>query len=587
VKLLDLAADAPTVGRRDTPNGETMPTPQVLRCVLVALAAVAATGAGELDLHYLVVREKADGTAVPVFHLVSPAPGADAIRLGALGTTRPERLTLRSSAGDLLTTTTSRPVPLLRGEFHAGSTHGSRDRRGIDGHVVPRPGPAWTVRAVAPADAWLVTEGPRHTEIRLDPASDARDAVLAKILTSSGDGPASNRVDLVILGDGYTADEEADFLADAAELERSFFDVTPYREYANLFNVTSLFVASPESGADHPPYRAGCAAADITCCGDADARSDTLAGTFVETAFDARYCTQGIHRLLTVDEAEVLAAAARVPDWDAILVVVNDDTYGGSGGLFSVVSTHPLVVDVARHEWGHSFTDLADEYESPYPGYPDCSDAGPTACEANVTDETRRDHLKWSPWVAPATPIPTPETGAWEEVVGLFEGARYQSSAMFRPRQACLMRVLDAPFCEVCAEEFVRVLYRGGWGDPADGIDLIEPGSEAPPPGPVTISTDGVALEIRVLRPVGGSDPEISWWVDGTRASNETGESFTYRPTGSGRHSVEVRVRDTTPLVHEERGRGELTSSRRWEVEAAERPRRPGGRRRPSGSTGS
>ncbi len=563
------------------PNGGTMPMFRILRCVLVALAVAAATGAAEVNLHYLVLTEGADGTTVPIFHLVSRPFAADTNRLGALGTTTPARLTLRSAAGLRLATAVSRPVPLLRGEFHAGSALDDRGRRVINGHVVPRPGPAWVVRAVAPADTRLVMEGPRRAEIRLDTASGARAADLAKILTSTGDGPSSNRVDLVILGDGYTAAEEADFLADAAELARSFFDITPYREYENLFNVTTLFVASPESGADHPPYRAGCAAADVTCCGDSDARSDALAGTFVDTAFDARYCTQGIHRLLTVDEAEVLAAAARVPEWDAILVVVNDDTYGGSGGLFSVVSTHPLVVDVARHEWGHSFTDLADEYESPYPGYPDCSDAAGKACEANVTDETRRDHVKWSPWVDPATPIPTPETGAWEGVVGLFEGARYQASGMFRPRQSCLMRVLDAPFCEVCAEAFVRVLYLGGWGDPADGIDLIEPGSEDPSPGAVITSTDGLELEVRVLRPVGGPEPEISWWVDGRLASGESGETFAYRPADTRRHTVEVLVRDTTPLVHEDRGSAELTSSRRWEVEAVEQPRRPGRRLRP------
>ena len=82
----------------------------------------------------------------------------------------------------------------------------------------------------------------------------------------------------------------------------------------------------------------------------------------------------------------VFAAAAAVPDWDHILVMVNDETYGGAGGVVSVVSTHSLAADIARHEFGHAFTDLADEYDTPFPAFPSCSDLSGPACEANVTD---------------------------------------------------------------------------------------------------------------------------------------------------------------------------------------------------------
>ena len=120
-------------------------------------------------------------------------------------------------------------------------------------------------------------------------------------------------------------------------------------------------------------------------------QSDPLRGTFVDTAFDGAYCSTNTHRQVTVSRPKVLAAAAASPDWDEILMVVNDTTYGGSGGSFSVVSTNVNAVDVARHEFGHTFSRLADEYTSPYPGFPACSDlAGPDACEANVTDQTSR-----------------------------------------------------------------------------------------------------------------------------------------------------------------------------------------------------
>ena len=90
-------------------------------------------------------------------------------------------------------------------------------------------------------------------------------------------------------------------IAHLAEFDFWFFQATPYAEYKNFVNASSLFVASTESGADHPPYDAGCTG-QLTCCADPDALIDPLAGTYVDTAFDARFCAFNIHRLLVVNE---------------------------------------------------------------------------------------------------------------------------------------------------------------------------------------------------------------------------------------------------------------------------------------------
>lgn len=88
------------------------------------------------------------------------------------------------------------------------------------------------------------------------------------------------------------------------------------------------------------------------------------------------------HRLVVVDDAAVLAAAAAVPNWDRILVLVNDITYGGSGGPLLGSSVHPQAPDIIRHEYGHSFTGLADEYDTPFPGFPACSDVSGRLADA-------------------------------------------------------------------------------------------------------------------------------------------------------------------------------------------------------------
>jgi hypothetical protein len=395
----------------------------------------------------------------------------------------------------------------------------------------------------------------------------ARDQATGPTLRPAGrktwGGDPANRVNLLILGDGYTAAQEATFAADAARLRDQLLAVSPYAEYAAFVDVAALFVPSPESGADHPAFRADCAPSDPSCCADTAAQGDPLAGTFRNTALGARFCAFGLQRLLVVDAGAAFAAASAVADWDYLLVVVNDATYGGSGGFVSVVSNHPDAVEVARHEYGHSFTALADEYETPFPSYPACSDRDPAMppCEANVTDETARPLLKWEPWIHPATPVPTP---AGTDAVGLFEGARYQQRGMYRPRHDCMMRALGVPFCEVCRQAYVDRLYRGGWGVPALGIDPVEPGSERPPPGPVPPDPAGITFAVDLVTP--DHPLALTWSVDGEPVPG-AGEPVLHLETPAGTtRVVELSVRDPGPFVHPDLGGDAPVSSRRWLV---------------------
>ena len=172
-------------------------------------------------------------------------------------------------------------------------------------------------------------------------------------------------------------------MTQATAIANNFLSISPYNEFRHLINVQWLFAPSNESGADKP-----------TC---AETPGSTV--IVVDTVFDGTFCTSGIRRLVTINQSKVLTAAANVPDWDKILVLVNDNEYGGSGGNISVASTNASSVGIMQHEFGHSFTKLADEYDSAYPGYPDCSDLTVTPnCEANVTNQTAAS-LKWRAWL--------------------------------------------------------------------------------------------------------------------------------------------------------------------------------------------
>jgi hypothetical protein len=80
-------------------------------------------------------------------------------------------------------------------------------------------------------------------------------------------------------------------------------------------------------------------------------------------------------------------------------------------------------------------------------------------------------------------PAPT-----WTDA-GLWEGARYLDTGIYRQGYGCIMRYLGAPFCDVAAEQYPLRLYSGGWGVPGAGIDNIEPGSESPTPGSLSAPT--------------------------------------------------------------------------------------------------
>jgi hypothetical protein len=442
---------------------------------------------------------------------------------------------------------------------------------------------SFVVRAPLDTEVLRIDMGAGEQRIDLDALmASARTLPLAALTPTAGKatlpaGNPANRVDVLLLGDGFVTGEEPRFNALADEVTAGFFSIPPYLEYRKLVNVSRLFVPSSQSGADHPPYSAGCR--DDSCCADAAANGDARAGMFRDTAFDAKYCTAQIHRLVTVDIGKVLVAASAAPNWDHIVVVVNDPVYGGSGGLLSVLSAHDSAVLLAAHEWGHSFTNLADEYVTE--GFVElCSDwliRG--GCPPNITDRRDPASVKWRAWFTPGIPIPTP---AGNPGVGLFEGAG-QATGFYRPADDCLMRTLGSSgFCPVCSESYVLKLYRGGFGVPLDGVDLIEPGTESPSPYAHVIyrvgSTQRFAASI--VRPdVAGI--EVQWLLDGVPIDGAHGESFDFAidsPVPS-KHLLQLRVTDRSKFLNPARLLPEATHLRSWRILVRDAVRPKGGKR--------
>lgn len=540
---------------------------RITRACSALLALAGCLSAGQAlaeDAHYFVVREQANGTLSILSHRFVSLSG----KVQAMAARQPGRqhsvlaaAMVDKQTGAQVFSTQALGSPWIRAEFQ------SPGQGQIDGQVLPAGDRQYVLRLPVQAGKLLRLQRnttasgtsaktlakaapPATLDIDLDQYTATTKALRAAPAPAAtgtdnglliGNGDPANRLDLLIVAEGYTLAEKSRFIAQATDLANRFLSISPYQDYRQLINVRWLFVPSNQSGADKPD------------CGETPGAPIVS----VDTAFDATYCAAGLRRLLVVDNGKVLTAAGDVPDWDMLAVLVNDDEYGGSGGAVSVVSTNSASVDVMQHEFGHSFSKLADEYDSPYPGYPLCSDLPGTslgACEPNVTDQNARASLKWKGWVAPGTPIPSVAPEADPLAAGLWQGARYQSSGMYRQCFNGRMRSLGVPFCHVDSEAFVKQLFGGGWGAPSAGISLIEAG--ALPVDAAVKANVGTPVGFRATL-AGSSEAgtlNATWYVDKhplQTVASQHGQtvSFNYTVPDLAQHTVELKVQDNTALA--------------------------------------
>ena len=250
-----------------------------------------------------------------------------------------------------------------------------------------------------------------------------------------GDYPVENAVDIVLLPDGYTAEEMEKFKKDCQFFVQSLFSYAPYNRYQDRFNVRAVLVPSLDS--------------DVTMPGDKLYRNTALSCSF--WTFDSeRYC-------MTYDNETMKTLAGQVP-YDQIYILANTKKYGG-GGIFNsyCVSTtgDSYASDVIIHEFGHGFAGLADEYA--YDGTDNyCLEVEPW--EPNITTLVDFDG-KWQDMIGKKTPVPTPVEKKYEKTVGVYEGAGYQLKGIYRPMIDCLMNTFKGDkFCPVCERAIERMI---------------------------------------------------------------------------------------------------------------------------------
>lgn len=327
-------------------------------------------------------------------------------------------------------------------------------------------------------EVWSLPVDPQ--DMFVDPSAPASPGALLPLLEN---GPPSEKVDLLILGDGYTAQERAKFEKDARRMVDILFTFSPFKERKADFNVWGLVPPAAQSGISRPST-----------------------GLHRRSPVGATYDAFGSERyILTFDNKAFRETAAFAP-YDFVEILVNGNTYGGGGifGLYGTVAADSLWSPyIFVHEFGHHFAGLADEYYTSDSAYLPAEDR-PEPWEKNVTALKDPAQLKWKALLSPSTPVPTPwdkpayeahaqqiqqrrkkirsdkrpesEMDAlftaqrdWEEKflgaqkqarkVGAFEGAMYEARGYYRPQVDCVMFTRDrVPFCSVCQHALTEVI---------------------------------------------------------------------------------------------------------------------------------
>nr|WP_324616562.1 M64 family metallopeptidase [Streptomyces sp. TN58] len=381
---------------------------------------------------------------------------------------------------------------------------------------------------------------PAKSPGRLTEAERSADGEVTKIIDN---GSTADRLDVVVIGDGYTAAELPRFRADAEQKWAEVAAVEPYTTYRGLFNLWTVDAVSRESGVSGDPDQA----------------------TARDTALGSYFWCDGIERLLCIDQPKVDAYVAKAPAADLVIVLANSAKYGGAGynepsatlgyeGISTASAGHPKSGQVAIHETGHSLGKLADEYF--YPGVPDYEKyTGPEPGESNssglTADRMAAQRAKWYRWLGEESP----DGGT----VGAYEGGNYYVTGLYRPTDNSLMRLLGKPFNLPGVESMIAGFYRH-----AKAATALTPTDR-------TLRMRHKA-KVAVPRLTGaeGRQLVVRWYLDGREVRRFEGRTEVsvaeLRLFDLRTHRLSVTAEDRTPSVRDPKTARTLRTTVEWKV---------------------
>jgi len=326
-------------------------------------------------------------------------------------------------------------------------------------------------------EVWTTTVDPKSRQV--NPADLVPTHKVDVILDN---GPASQKLDLVILGDGYSVAEMDKFRNDVKRLTDFLLSVDPFKSRKSDLNIRAVETPGATSGVTKPQP-----------------------GIYKRSPLSVSYSIFSSERYaLTFDNKTIRNVAAEVP-YDFMIILINEKTYGGGGvyNLFNTVAVDNKYADYLMvHEFGHNLGGLADEYYTSSVAY-EAQKITIEPWEPNVTALLDKNNLKWKSLVEPGTPLPTPwnkeafdkygykvqkerdslrnanvpenivedlftrqykqenqffSAEKYADKVGAFEGGDYTQYGLYRPQLDCIMYTRHIKFCKVCRKSLETVI---------------------------------------------------------------------------------------------------------------------------------
>ena len=303
-------------------------------------------------------------------------------------------------------------------------------------------------------------------------------------------------VHVVVLGDGYAADQQGSFRSHVEDVISNIRLDDGIADHLGALNIHMINTISNDSGSD-----------------------DGEGLDTADTAFDSTYNCRAIARLVCADTLKLFEASLdEYPALDQIILLVNDSRFGGSGNSGGRVAiTSAFFPEIALHEMGHSLADLADEYVDPFivesPGLPPFEEGR----FSNVSTLDDPELVPWAHWIDFSQPL----SGATEgEGIGVFMGGHYQATGVYRPSFDSRMRSYSRPFGEVNTEQWILRLYT-----------LTEGIRELSPQLNTLQAAEGEFTEF-LVDPIFGTDvQELQWTLNGETLT-ATGNSASFASAG-------------------------------------------------------
>ncbi|MSR75057.1 MAG: hypothetical protein EXS14_06280 [Planctomycetes bacterium] len=302
-------------------------------------------------------------------------------------------------------------------------------------------------------------------------------------------GPAERRIDVTVMGDGFTIDNEDQQLQE--KWARLCLDVLcsekSFGEYRSYFNFWFVRLASLEEGVDP-----NLSPEEKRRIEERNKGRSRKRKTEFSTALDCKAAGP---------QGQVMADPRLVRFWMRVAAneepAVDDDGYAiafarfgvlgmGGGGIANVGRPDR---SVTVHEFGHAFVGLLDEY-AVNPTLP----VGPIRAP-NASRESDPAKVPWAHFLVKKIAN-----------VGVFEGGATYQKGVWRPARTCAMNSAGhTGFCPVCREAAILRIY--GHVSP---IDLVTPMPDMLVRAKVS---DETMLSITPMKPL-KHDLKVTWYVE-------------------------------------------------------------------------